>query len=100
MLSQLLMIFIMIAFDGCFLEGAVHAFDLTIGPGVIWLGQAMFRTIFQADTVEDMQESMPVCFAVGELDAVVCEDGMDFIGHGGDEIAQELRCFHLAVLGQ
>ncbi|SKA06725.1 hypothetical protein SAMN02745113_02625, partial [Nitrosomonas europaea] len=67
MLSQLLMIFIMIAFDGCFLEGAVHAFDLTIGPGVIWLGQAMFRTIFQADTVEDMQESMPVCFAVGEL---------------------------------
>ena len=60
----------------------------------------MFRTIFQADTVEDMQESMPVCFAVGELDAVVCEDGMDFIGYGGDEIAQELRCFHLAVLGQ
>ncbi len=47
-----------------------------------------------------MQESMPVCFAVGERDAVVCEDGMDFIGYGGDEIAQELRSFHLAVLGQ
>ena len=48
MLLQLLMIFIMIAFDGCFLEGAVHAFDLAIGPGVIWLGQAMFRTILRS----------------------------------------------------
>jgi len=60
----------------------------------------MFRTIFQADTVEDMQEGVSVCFAMGELDAVVCQDSMDFIGYDSDEIAQELRCFHLAVLGQ
>ncbi len=49
MLSQLLMIVIMISLDGYFLEGAVHAFDLAIGPGMIRSGQAMLRTIFQAD---------------------------------------------------
>jgi len=48
------MIVVMIALDSCFLESAVHAFDLAIGPGMIWLGQAMFRTVFQADAIEDM----------------------------------------------
>jgi hypothetical protein len=32
------MIVVIIAFDGCFLESAVHAFDLAIDPGMI--GQA------------------------------------------------------------
>lgn len=31
MLSQLLMIFVMISFDSCFLEGTVHVLDLVIG---------------------------------------------------------------------
>ena len=35
MYSQLLMIFVMIAFDGCFLESTVHTLDLAIGPGMI-----------------------------------------------------------------
>ena len=33
--SQLLMIFVMIAFDGCFLESTVHALDLAIDPRMI-----------------------------------------------------------------
>ena len=34
------------AFDGCFLDRAVHAFDLAVGPRVTWLGEValVFRT--------------------------------------------------------
>lgn len=40
MLSQLLMIVVMMSFDSYPLGGAVHPLDLTIDPGMIWLGQA------------------------------------------------------------
>ncbi len=54
MFSQLLMIVVMIAFDGCFFESTVHALDLAIGPGMIGPDQAMFHTIFQIDAIEAM----------------------------------------------
>ncbi len=54
MFSQLLMIVVMITFDGCFLESAVHTLDLAMGPGMIGPVQAMFRTIFQTDAIEAM----------------------------------------------
>lgn len=41
---------------------------------------------------------MPLRYA--ELDATVDQEGVDFIRYDGDEIAQELRCFQLAVFGQ
>lgn len=99
MLSQLLMIFVIVSFDGCFLEGTVHTLDLAVGPGMIWFGQAIFRTVVQTDAIKDMQEGAPVFFAVGELDTIVCQDGVDFVGYGSDESVRELRRFHLAVPG-
>ena len=40
--------------DGSFLDGSVHAFGLSIGPWVIWLGQLVQDAVFLADTVEDV----------------------------------------------
>ena len=37
----------MIAFDGRVLDGAVHPFDLPVGPGMIDLGEAMLDAVFR-----------------------------------------------------
>ena len=56
--SQLGMAVVVVAFDRSFLDGAVHPFDLAIGPGVLHLGQAMLDAVLVADAVEDMMEGV------------------------------------------
>ena len=85
--SELLVIFIIGAFDGGLFECSVHAFDLTIGPRMLGFCQAVLGLMFEADASKDMRECIPICFAVGELDAIVGEDRMDFIWHGRDQVA-------------
>ena len=87
MFSELLVIFIIGAVDGCLFSCSVHAFDLTICPRMIWFCQAVLGLIFEADASKDMREGIPICFAVGELDAPVGEDRMAFIGHGRAQVA-------------
>jgi len=41
MLSEVLVGFVVEAFDGGFLECSIHAFDLAVGPGVFRFGQAV-----------------------------------------------------------
>lgn len=43
---------VMVAFNGGFLDGMVHSLDLSVGPGVVWLGQPVFDAIFSACAVE------------------------------------------------
>lgn len=40
--TQLFMIVVVKAFDGCVLDCPVHALDLAVGPGMARFGQAMF----------------------------------------------------------
>ena len=37
---------VMVAFDGGFLDGPVHALDLAVGPGMLDLGEPMLDAIF------------------------------------------------------
>src|SRR5262245_33283056 len=59
MVLELPVVFVMIPPDGCFLEGAVHPLDLSVGPRVVGLGQAMFDPMLPADAVEPMHP--PAC---------------------------------------
>jgi hypothetical protein len=43
-------------------------------------------TMLMAKTIEDMPEWVPVALAGGELNAVVGEHRMSFVGHGGDQM--------------
>ena len=43
---------VVVALDGGFLEGAVHAFDLAIGPRMPRLGQAMIDVVLGAGELE------------------------------------------------
>lgn len=58
----------------------------------------MLNAILVADAIEDMAEIMDIARAIGELDAVVRQHGMDCIGDSLNQIAQELGRRHLACV--
>jgi predicted RNA methylase len=43
---------VVIALDRGVLDGAVHPLDLTVGPGMVGLGQTMLDAVLVADAVE------------------------------------------------
>src|SRR5262249_18481184 len=52
MLFQLVMVVVMIALDSCFFDGAVHALNLTIGPGMLGLCEPVIDVGFRAGEFE------------------------------------------------
>jgi hypothetical protein len=95
MFLQVLMgLVIVFLHDGLF-EGAIHPLNLAVRPRMLHLGQPVLNALLTADTLEDMPEGVLVAASVGKLDAVVGQHGVDLLGHGGDEVAQELRRHHL-----
>ena len=92
------------ALDGRVLNGAVHSLDLTVGPRVLWLCGAMIDPCFCAGELEGVRpEEFSLCQSFldlrdrrassarrRELDAVVGQDGVDLVGHGFEETAEEV----------
>ena len=77
------MIIVMEAFDGRVLDRAVHPFGLAIGPRVVWLCEAVLDIVGLADHVEAHgpgRDGAAISRLLGELNAVVGEDGVDLIG--------------------
>ncbi len=87
MLLELVVRLIVITLDGRVLNGAIHPLDLSVSPRMIDFSQPMLDAVLLADAVEQMFESPFILQAVGELDAVVREDGVNVVGHGGNQSA-------------
>ena len=92
--AQLVVVVVMIAFDGGVLNGSVHSLDLTISPGMVWLGQPMFDAVLAANLVEAVhpiarRPAVAVARQVCELDPVVGENRMQAIGRRGDQRFEE-----------
>ena len=98
MAAELLVAVVVVALDGSILDCAVHSLDLSVRPGMVHLGQAVLDPVVFTDPVEDVLKRMGVFLAVGELDAVVRQDGMDPVGDRRDQVAQELGGGHLTGL--
>ena len=93
MAAQLFVAVVVIAFDRRILDGAVHALDLAIGPGMVRLGQAMFDPVRLADQIEAHRPGMgsvPVPGLLCELDTVVGEDRMHPVRHSLQKVFKEL----------
>src|SRR6202453_4586966 len=102
--SQLVVSFVEVAIDGRVLDGAVHSFDLPIGPWVLGLGQPVVDGVLGAGVFEgvrpnglsslksglDVRRRRARIAWGGEVGSVVGEDGMDLVGDGGDQAAQEV----------
>lgn len=94
---ELPMVVIMIAFDSSVFDRAVHPLDLTIGPGMLDFGQPVLDAILPAPHIEHVRHvacrwSIGVAGWKGELDAVVGQNGVDFVGNGLDQGGKEGRC--------
>src|SRR5277367_2426934 len=104
--TELLMVVGVVALDGSFLDGAVHALHLTVGPGMIGFGQAMVDAVQKTNpvkrvTTEASCRPSAVLRQVGELDAVVGENGVDPIRNGRDQRFQKGRgSSHVGTLNQ
>jgi hypothetical protein len=109
MAFELIMVVVMEAFDGGVFDCSVplpgngllanrerDAFDLTIGPWVLDLCQPMLDAVLfaaHAKHVRDKGSGRPtgVAWRESELDAIVGQDGVDFIGNGFDQRDKESR---------
>ena len=89
--------------DRGFLDGAVHALDLTIGPGMAWLGQPVLDVEISTSCLEgvaaewhllcphclDVLRRPAIAGRVGEVSAVIGEYGVDLVRHGRHEVTKE-----------
>ena len=87
---------VMISLDGGLFDRPVHALDLSVGPGMVYLCQPVFDLMVCAHTVEDVFEGKPILLAIGEPDAIVGQDRVDSIRYGSDQMTQELGGNHLS----
>ena len=60
---ELVLVVVVEAFDGRIFDGAVHAFDMAIRPGVLWFSGAMLDAERRADIFESVR---PDRFALGQ----------------------------------
>jgi len=86
----------MIALDGGFFDGAVHAFDLTVRPWVLHLGESVLDAILLAahgKHVRHIARRRPIGISrrEGELDAAVSEHGVNLVGNSFDQGREECR---------
>jgi len=93
-LPQLFVADVVIALDGGVLDGAVHSFDLAVGPRMVGLGEPVFDAVLTADLVEAMDPvtrcpAVAVLRQVGELDAVIGQDGVQRVWHGFEQRFKE-----------
>lgn len=93
MAAKLIVVVVVIPFDRRALNRAVNSFDLTIGPLMVRSGQAVFDPIGFADHVEAHGlriDCVPVAGLVCKLDAAVCENGVDLVWNGFQQVFEEL----------
>jgi hypothetical protein len=102
--KQLVVTVIVVAMDSGLLDGAVHAFDLAIGPGMFDFGQPVINVVSGASTLECVTPEQlsfcphfpDVCWRpaaaswISELNAVVGENSVEIVRNSSNEIVQEL----------
>ena len=79
------------AYDGCFLDRAIHSLNLAVCPRMPHLREAVFDPVLAANAVEDVRKGVRIQGPVGELKAVVGQHGVDPVGRRLQQVAQELR---------
>src|SRR6516225_7861137 len=94
--SSLIVSIIMVTLDGRFLDRAVHALDLTIGPRMLDLGQPMFDANLLAAQIEHMcrvscRRAVRVSWWESELGPIIGEDRVDVVWDSRNQSFEERR---------
>lgn len=104
MAAKLIVAVVMIPFDRRFFDYPVHSLDLPIGSRMVWLGQPMFDPICVADQIKPhlaKRHAVAVARLLCKLDAIVGENGVDFVRNGLQQVFKELPgCFAIGFLDE
>ena len=93
MRAQLIMAVMMVALYGGLFDRAVHPLNLAVGPWMVGFRQTMLDPVGLTDHVEahwPRINGVPVAGLLGELNAIIGENGMDLTGHGFEHIPEQL----------
>src|SRR6201987_1980266 len=103
---QLLMAVVVVALTRAFFDGAVHTLDQAVSPGMVRFGQPVVDAMPKTDPVKRMAAkagrwSLAILRQIGELDAVVGEQGVDAIRNSRDQSFEESRrSLHVGTFDQ
>jgi hypothetical protein len=61
-------------------------------------GKPVVDLMLSTDTVKDVLEGIDVLVMIGELDAIIGQNDVEPVGHGGDQVTQEGCGGHLPGL--
>jgi hypothetical protein len=94
--AQLVIAVVVVALNRGLFDGAVHALDLAVGPGMVRFGKSVVDAEPKTDPVEGMAAkaggwSLSILWKISELDAVVGEHGMNAIRNCSDQRFEESR---------
>jgi len=81
------------ASDGCLLDRPVHPLDLTVGPGVVRLGEPVLDVVRLTDHAEahlTRSGDDTIAWLLGKLDAVIGQDRVDPVRHRFQHVLKEL----------
>jgi hypothetical protein len=92
-LFQVLMGLVIVCCDRGFLEGAMHALHLAIGPGMLGFGQPMGDGVCITDSCQDVFEGICILLPIRKPDAIIGELGVKCVRHRRNAMAQDL-CRH------
>jgi len=96
MAAKPIMALVVETLDGRLLDRAVHALSLTVGPGMVGLGQTVLDAVSPTHPVERVppkacRGAASVPGKVGKLDTVIGQHRVDFVGNGCHQVIQECR---------
>ena len=94
MSAQFIIRLVVEALDGSVFDGAVHSLNLAVGPGMLYLGQPVLNAVLSTPHVEHMghigrRRHIGIAGRECELNAVVRQDGVDFLGYGRNHCLQK-----------
>ena len=87
MIFELLVRFVVVAFDGCLFDRSIHSLDLPICPRMIDFRQPMFDSVLVTNTVKQVHKRPFIFCTVSKLNAVVGQNRMDVIRDNGNQLA-------------
>ena len=88
---------IIIPMHGRLLDRFVHSLDLTICPWMRWKGEPVLDSVFFANPIENMRQSLVIPSLIRELYAVVRQNCMNFVRNLLDQVFQELSSLHFSL---
>src|SRR5215470_11143457 len=118
MATQLVVCLVVETLDGSIFDRAVHSLDLAVGPWMFGFGQAMIDVVESAGDIEgmspewllpldhgfDISHAPTLATWIGEVGAVVRQNGVDLVRGCFDQVLQkgggDTSCRLLVQLGE